>query len=151
MATTFFNRTEQSKRGESPSVARAASRRVTDSRRLGALLAAGVAAVSLAACGPSAPSDSPSPSGSESTDFSISPPDTTTDPYTPSYDTTTDPYTPSYDTTTDPYTPSYDTTTDPGSYEPEPPPTTDQCAYAGDPLCPDTPITVPPPNLSPPY
>jgi len=125
---TFFNRTEKSKRGESPSVARATSRRVTGSRRLGALVAAGVAAVSLAACGPSSPNDPPSPSGSESTDFSLSPSDTPTDPYQPSYDMT-----------------------DPGSYEPEPPPTTDQCAYAGDPLFPDTPITVPPPNLNPPY
>ncbi len=35
-------------------------------------------------------------------------------------------------------------TTDPGT-------DTDPCAYPGDPLCPDTPITVPPPQLNPPW
>jgi hypothetical protein len=28
---------------------------------------------------------------------------------------------------------------------------TNPCAFPGDPLCPDTPITVPPPNLNPPW
>lgn len=84
--------------------------------------------MSLAACGPSSPNDPPSPSGTESTDFFTSPSDTPTDPYQPSYDTT-----------------------DPASYEPDPPPTTNHCAYAGDPLCPDTPLIIPPPNLDPPY
>jgi hypothetical protein len=97
--------------------------RTKRSRRICALVAAGAATVFLAACGPSSSSDTPLPSGTESTD-----------PYTPSYEPT------------DPYTPSYEPT-DPASYEPPPAPTTDPCAFPGDPLCPDTPVTVPPPDL----
>jgi len=107
--------------------------RTKKSRRICALVAAGVATVFLAACGPSSSSDTPLPAGTESTD-----------PYTPSYEST-DSYTPSYEPT-DPYTPSYEST-DPASYEPPPEPTTDPCAFPGDPLCPDTPVTVPPPDL----
>ena len=44
--------------------------------------------------------------------------------------TSTDPY-------TDPYTSTDQTTTD----------QTDPCAFAGDPLCPDTAITIPPPDI----
>ncbi len=40
--------------------------------------------------------------------------------------------------------------TDPGPTE-EPPSGTNPCAFAGDPLCPHAPITVPAPQLSPPY
>jgi hypothetical protein len=43
--------------------------------------------------------------------------------------------------------------TDPGYPEEDPgytdPGETNPCAFAGDPLCPDTPIQVPPPNLGP--
>lgn len=88
---------------------------------LSALIAALVAAVCLTACGPSSSNDPSLPSGTDSTGL-----------YTPS----TDPYAPSDETTTDPYTPSDET---------------NHCAYAGDPLCPDTAITVPPPDLNPPY
>jgi len=97
--------------------------RTKKSRRICALVAAGVATVFLAACGPSSSSDTPLPSGTESTDT-----------YTPSYEST------------DTYTPSYEST-DPASYEPPPAQTTDPCAFPGDPLCPDTPVTVPPPDL----
>ena len=97
--------------------------RTKKSRRIWALVAAGVATVFLAACGPSSSSDTPLPSGTESTDT-----------YTPSYEST------------DSYTPSYEST-DPASYEPPPAATTDPCAFPGDPLCPDTPVTVPPPDL----
>jgi hypothetical protein len=107
--------------------------RTKKSRRIWALVAAGVATVFLAACGPSSSSDTPLPSGTESTDT-----------YTPSYEST-DTYTPSYEST-DTYTPSYEST-DPASYEPPPAATTDPCAFPGDPLCPDTPVTVPPPDL----
>ena len=41
---------------------------------------------------------------------------------------------------------------DPGSdYTDDPGSDTNPCAFPGDPLCPDTPITVPPPNLNPPW
>ena len=49
--------------------------RTKKSRRICALVAAGVATVFLAACGPSSSSDTPLPAGTESTD-----------PYTPSYE-----------------------------------------------------------------
>jgi hypothetical protein len=40
---------------------------------------------------------------------------------------------------------------DPGYSDPGPGPSdTDPCAFAGDPLCPTTPIQVPPPDLGPP-
>jgi hypothetical protein len=89
--------------------------------RLAVLTAALIAAMGLTACGPSSSNDPSLPSGTESTGL-----------YTPS----ADPYAPSDQTTTDPYAPSDET---------------NHCAYAGDPLCPDTSITVPPPNLSSPY
>ena len=40
-------------------------------------------------------------------------------------------------------------TDDPGDYTDDSGGGTDPCAFPGDPLCPDTPITVPPPNLDP--
>ena len=89
--------------------------------RLSVLVAALIAAVCLTACGPSSSNDPPLPPGTESTGL-----------YTPP----TDPYAPSDETTADPYAPSDET---------------NHCAYAGDPLCPDTPIKVPAPNLSPPF
>lgn len=52
------------------------------------------------------------------------------------------PYDPGY--TYDPAYPDEPDYTDPGS-------TTNPCAFPGDPLCPDTPITVPPPQLDPPF
>ena len=66
--------------------------RTKKSRRICALVAAGVATVFLAACGPSSSSDTPLPSGTESTDT-----------YTPSYEST-DPasYEPPPAQTTDP-------------------------------------------------
>ena len=38
-----------------------------------------------------------------------------------------------------------------GDYTDDPGSDTNPCAFPGDPLCPDTPITVPPPNLNPPW
>jgi hypothetical protein len=99
---------------------------------LSVLIAALVAAVFLTACGPSSSNDPSLPSGTDSTGLYTP----TADPYAPSDETTADPYAPSDETTADPYAPSDET---------------NHCAYAGDPLCPDTPITVPPPNLSAPY
>lgn len=95
--------------------------------RLSVLVAALIAAVCLTACGPSSSNDPSLPPGTESTGLYTPP----ADPYTPS-DETTDLYTPSDETPTDPYTP---------------PDETNHCAYAGDPLCPDTGITIPPPDI----
>jgi hypothetical protein len=39
----------------------------------------------------------------------------------------------------------------PGDYTGDAGSDTNPCAFPGDPLCPDTPITVPPPNLNPPW
>ena len=103
------------------SPARIVRRLVIHRGRLSVLVAALIAAVGLTACGPSSPGDSPPPSWTQSTD-----------PYTPSDQTTTDPYTPSDQTTTDPYTPSDET---------------DPCAFPGDPLCPHTALTIPPPDI----
>lgn len=99
------------------SMAHVAQRFVIHKRRLSVLAAALTAAVCLTACGPSSSNDPPLPSGTEITGS-----------YTPS----ADPYAPSDETTTDPYAPSDET---------------NHCAYAGDPLCPDTPVTVPPPDI----
>jgi hypothetical protein len=38
-----------------------------------------------------------------------------------------------------------------GDYTDEPDSDTNPCAFPGDPLCPDTPVKVPPPNLNPPF
>ena len=125
MVKTWLTPAAKSISRRSMSLAHTVQRLVIHRGRLSVLVAALIAAVCLTACGSSSSSDPPLPSGTES----ISPSDSPTDPYSS----------------------PYETPTDPATYEPEPPRTTDQCAYAGDPLCPDTPITVPPPNLSPPY
>ena len=44
-----------------------------------------------------------------------------------------------------------DYTGEPGEYGDDQGSRTNPCAFAGDPLCPDTPIKVPPPNLNPPF
>lgn len=62
-----------------------------------------------------------------------------------------------YDTTyePDPYDTTYEPDPNDSTYEPDPYDTTYEpdpgtgCAYAGDPLCPDTPITLPPLDLGP--
>jgi len=82
-----------------------------------------LAVVSLAACGPSSSNDPPAPSDTPSVHLNTPPPE----PPVPPDETPADlPPVPDE-------TPAQDT---------------DPCAYAGDPLCPDTPITVPPPDLS---
>lgn len=109
--------------------------------RLSVLVAALIAAVCLTACGPSSSNDPSLPPGPEPAGLY-----TPADPYAPS-DETTDLYTPYDETPTDPYTPYDETPADPYAPSDE----TNHCAYAGDPLCPDTPIRVPAPNLSPPF
>jgi hypothetical protein len=128
-------------RPPSPSVSMAhiARRLVIHKRRLSVLVAALAAAVCLTACGHSPPDDPPLPSGTETTG-SYTP---SADPYAPSDETSADPYAPSDETTADPYAPSDETTADPYTPSDE----TNHCAYAGDPLCPDTPVTVPPPDI----
>ena len=44
--------------------------------------------------------------------------------------------------------PEPDPAAEPEQSDPSTEPTTDPCAYPGDPLCPSTPIEVPPPDLS---
>jgi len=123
----------------SMSMAHIARRLVIHKRRLSVLVAVLAAAMCLTACGHSSPNDPPLPSGTETTG-SYTP---SADPYAPPDETTTDPYAPPDETTTDPYAPPDETTTDPYA----PPDETNHCAYAGDPLCPDTPVTVPPPDI----
>jgi len=127
MVKTWFTRAAKSIRRRSMSLGHAARRLVIHRGRLSVLVAALVAAVCLAACGPSSSGNPPPPPGTESTGLYTPP----TDPYAPS-DETTDLYTPSDETPTDPYTP---------------PDETNHCAYAGDPLCPDTALTIPPPDI----
>jgi len=133
MVKTWLTQAAKSISRRSMSLAHTARRLVIDKRRLSVLVAALITAVGLAACGPSSPGDSPSPSGTQSTD-SYTPYDEPTDSYTP-YDEPTDSYTPS-DEPTDSYTPSDQT---------------NGCDYGGDPTCPNARLTLPPPNFSAPY
>lgn len=135
MVKTCFTQAAKSISRRSMSLAHAARRLVIHRGRLSVLVAVLIAAVCLAACVSSSPGDPPSPSGTQPTDPYISPSESPADPYPSPYETPTDPATydmPTDQSVTDPYAPSGET---------------NHCAYAGDPLCPDTPITVPSPDI----
>jgi hypothetical protein len=122
MTKTWFTRSTMTISRSSTSLAPAVRRLKIDKRRLCMTVAALVVAVSSAACRSSSPNDPPLPSGIQPTDHYIP----TTDPYVPPREE------PTYQS------PSSDETS---------PQTTDPCAFSGDPLCPDTPVTVPPPDV----
>ena len=103
----------------------------------------GLLLAGLVACGPDSepgpePLDEPVPCAPADTEALECEPETSGD-WTPSEDV---PETP--DTHT--LVPVPPEPTDPGPGD-DPNSDTDKCAFAGDPLCPDTPITIPPPNL----